>query len=98
LPSRSEPWGMVLNEAAAAGLPLVATEAAGGGYDLIEQGVNGYRVPVDDPAALADALRKVAADREWRLQAGERSRELTSGYTGDAWAAAVGDLVRLFLD
>ena len=37
LPSRSEAWGMVLNEAAAAGLPLVATEAAGGGYDLIDQ-------------------------------------------------------------
>ena len=77
---------MVLNEAAAAGLPLVATEAAGAGYDLIEDGVNGYRVPVDDEAALADALRKVAADPAWRLAAGERSRELTAGYTGEIWA------------
>jgi glycosyltransferase involved in cell wall biosynthesis len=98
LPSRSEPWGMVLNEAAAAGLPLVASEAAGAGYDLIEDGVNGYRVPVDDPPALAEALRKVAADPDWRARAGERSRQLTAGYTGDAWAAAVADLVRLFLD
>jgi len=98
LPSRSEPWGMVLNEAAASGLPLVASEAAGGGYDLIEDGVNGYRVPVDDAPALAGALTKVAVDPEWRLRAGERSRELTAGYTGDAWAAAVADLVRLFLD
>jgi glycosyltransferase involved in cell wall biosynthesis len=47
---------MVLNEGAAAGLPLVATEAAGGGYDLIEQGVNGYRVNVEDEEALAEAL------------------------------------------
>ena len=85
---------MVLNEAAAAGLPLVATEAAGGGYDLIEQGVNGYRVPVEDEGALAEALRKVAADPEWRISAGERSRSLTAGYTGEAWAAAVRDLVR----
>ena len=98
LPSRSEPWGMVLNEAAAAGLPLVASEAAGAGYDLIDDGVNGYRVPVDDAPALAGALRKVAADPEWRTSAGERSRELTAGYTGDTWAAAVADLVRLFLD
>jgi glycosyltransferase involved in cell wall biosynthesis len=98
LPSRSEPWGMVLNEAAAAGLPLVATEAAGAGYDLIQEGVNGYRVPVDDAAALTQALQKVAADPEWRRAAGERSRELTAGYTGEAWAAAVADLVRLFLD
>ena len=94
LPSRSEAWGMVLNEAAAAGLPLVATEAAGGGYDLIEQGVNGYRIPVEDEAALAAALRKVAADPEWRISAGERSRELTSGYTGEAWAEQVVKLVR----
>jgi glycosyltransferase involved in cell wall biosynthesis len=98
LPSRSEPWGMVLNEAAAAGLPLVATVAAGAGYDLIEEGVNGFRVPVDDPAALADALKKVAADPDWRARAGERSRQLTSGYTGEAWAESVADLVRLFLD
>ena len=98
LPSRSEPWGMVLNEAAAAGLPLVATVAAGAGYDLIEEGVNGYRVPVDDPGALAGALKKVAEDPQWRALAGERSRELTSGYTGEAWASSVADLVRLFLD
>ncbi len=94
LPSRSEAWGMVLNEAAAAGLPLVATEAAGGGYDLIEDGVNGYRVPVEDELALATALRKVAADPEWRLAAGERSRGLTAGYTGEAWAEQVVKLVR----
>lgn len=89
LPSRSEAWGMVLNEGAAAGLPLVATEAAGGGYDLIEPGINGYRVAVDDEAALAGALRAVAGDADWRLVAGERSRELTAGYTGESWAASV---------
>jgi len=94
LPSRSEAWGMVLNEAAAAGLPLVATEAAGGGYDLIEPGVNGYRVPVEDEDALAEALRNVAADPEWRVTAGERSRELTAGYTGEVWAERVLELVR----
>jgi glycosyltransferase involved in cell wall biosynthesis len=94
LPSRSETWGMVLNEAAAACLPLVATEAAGGGYDLIEQGVNGYRVPAEDERALADALRKVAADSEWRRRAGKRSRELTAAYTGEEWADRVVELAR----
>lgn len=94
LPSRSEPWGMVLNEAAAAGLPLVATEATGGAYDLIEEGVNGYRVPVDDAAALAAALRRVGESPEWRVAAGQRSRELTEGYTGEAWADRVSDLAQ----
>ena len=56
--------------------------------------MNGYRVPADDEQALADALRKVAADPAWRVEAGERSRELTAGYTGDAWAACVVPLAR----
>lgn len=94
LPSRSETWGMVLNEGAAAGLPLVASEAAGGGYDLIEDGVNGFRVPVEDEAALAGALTRVAADPEWRARAGERSRELAAGHTPEVWAAAVAALAR----
>src|SRR5207302_6226425 len=37
-PSRSEPWGMTLNEAALAGLPLVATSAVGAAYDVLEEG------------------------------------------------------------
>jgi glycosyltransferase involved in cell wall biosynthesis len=94
LPSRSEPWGMVLNEAAAAGLPLVATEAAGAAHDLIEDGVNGFRVPPGDPAALREALIRLTADPELRARAGERSRELAAGFTPEAWAGAVAGLAR----
>src|SRR5581483_456242 len=52
VPSRSDTWGMALNEAALAGLPLVSTTAAGGAHDLIEDGVNGFLVPPGDAAAL----------------------------------------------
>ena len=48
---------MTLNEGAAAGLPLVATEAVGAAHDLIEPGVNGFRVPADDAGRAAEALR-----------------------------------------
>lgn len=93
LPSRSDTWGMVLSEAAVAGLPLVSTEAPGAAYDLIEPGANGERVPVDDPPALAAALRRaVEAGEEWRRAAGARSRELVSTATPAAWAAAVAGL------
>jgi glycosyltransferase involved in cell wall biosynthesis len=94
LPSRSDTWGMVLSEAAAAGLPLVATEAAGAGHDLIEEGVNGYRVPVEDERALAEALRRAADDPAWRSRAGLRSRELVAEHTPEAWASAVAGLAR----
>jgi glycosyltransferase involved in cell wall biosynthesis len=89
LPSRSEPWGMVLNEAAAAGLPLVATDEVGAAHDLIEHGVNGFRVPADDVDALAEALRRLAEDEAFRLAAGARSRELAERFTPARWAEGV---------
>ncbi len=92
LPSRSEPWGMTLNEGAAAGLPLVATEAVGAAWDLIEDGRNGFRVPVGDPDALREALRRLVDDEAFRRAAGGRSRELAAGFTAAAWAEAVGRL------
>jgi len=88
MPSRSEPWGMALNEAALAGLPLVATTASGAGRELIEDGVNGFRVPPDDSAALRAVLQRLVDDAAFRKAAGVRSRELVSKLTPQAWAAA----------
>jgi glycosyltransferase involved in cell wall biosynthesis len=94
LPSRSEPWGMVLNEAAAAGLPLVATEEVGAAHDLVEDGENGFRVPAGDGEALARALRRLAEDEPFRLRASRRSEELAARFTPDAWADGVAGLAR----
>jgi glycosyltransferase involved in cell wall biosynthesis len=74
--SRHEPWGVVVNEAAASGLPLVLTDRVGAARDLLRDGKNGYLVPADDTAAAAEALRKLAASPDLRRQMGERSREL----------------------
>lgn len=92
LPSRSDVWGMVLNEAAAAGLPLVASDVAGAAYDLIEGGVNGYLVPPGDSTTLAETLRRVEDDAAWRAQAGPRSRELARQFRPDMWAMSVAEL------
>ena len=86
-PSRSEPWGMVLNEAAAAGLPLVATEESGAAHDLVDG--NGYRIAAGD--VERPARRDVVASPRTRSSArtGERSRELAKRFTPDAWADGV---------
>lgn len=94
LPSRSDQWGMVLNEAAAAGLPLVATEAVGGAHDLIKDGVNGFRVAGDDVPALRAALDRLLEDDRFREAAGVRSRELAAAHTPQAWASAVSELLQ----
>jgi glycosyltransferase involved in cell wall biosynthesis len=94
MPSRSETWGMAMQEAAAAGLPLIATEAPGAGYDLIEPGVNGFRVPVEDVEALRTVLVRVAEDPDWRTAAGARTSQLAAGFTPEEWGAAVAALAR----
>jgi glycosyltransferase involved in cell wall biosynthesis len=82
--SRHEPWGVVVNEAAASGLPLVLSDRVGAAYDLLLDGENGFLVPADDVAAAADALRRLAADPELRRRMGERSRELVRAWGYDA--------------
>jgi glycosyltransferase involved in cell wall biosynthesis len=64
IPSEIEPWGMVVAEALACGLPVIATRKVGAAWDLIEDGKNGYIVPENDAAALAVAIdRACQADR-----------------------------------
>lgn len=94
LPSSSEPWGMVLNEAAAAGLPLIATEGVGAARDLIDNGRNGVVVTVGDHEALATAMRRFSDDEAFRLAAGARSREIAARFTPEAWAEGVAALAR----
>lgn len=94
LPSRSDQWGMVLNEAAHASLPLVTSDAPGAAWDLLEDGVNGLRVPAGDAVALGAAMRRVADDPGFRAAAGRRSRELAAAHSPEAWAAGVAGLAR----
>ncbi len=56
LPSRYDGWGVVVNQALGAGLPIVCSDAVGAAVDLIEPGVNGWIVPAGDAEALYQAL------------------------------------------
>ena len=65
LPTREDIWGLVINEALAFGLPTITTDRCVAGLELIEDGVNGYVVPVGDAKALAEKIQAVlASDRE----------------------------------
>jgi sugar transferase (PEP-CTERM/EpsH1 system associated) len=61
-------------EAMASGVPVIAT-ATGGNGELIESGRTGELVPVGDAQALADAIRRYAADRQLRARHGKQARE-----------------------
>ncbi|MCX5661678.1 MAG: glycosyltransferase [Planctomycetota bacterium] len=57
LPSEYEPWALVINEAVASGLAVIATEMVGAAVELVRHGANGLIVPPRSPVALAEALR-----------------------------------------
>jgi glycosyltransferase involved in cell wall biosynthesis len=59
LPSDHEPWALVINEAAAAGLAIVSSDVPGAAAELVRDGRNGRIFPAGDVAALADCLRDV---------------------------------------
>jgi glycosyltransferase involved in cell wall biosynthesis len=59
LPSRHEPWGLIVNEVMNAARPAIVSDDVGCAPDLIDDGVNGYIVPVGDVDALTQALEHV---------------------------------------
>jgi glycosyltransferase involved in cell wall biosynthesis len=75
LPSYHEGVPRFLLEAAACGLPLVATDIEGCRV-VVRDGVNGFLVPVKDPYALADAIETLIKKPELRRQMGIASRKI----------------------
>jgi hypothetical protein len=57
--------------------------------------VNGFRVPVDDPARLHAALRRLVDDAQLRSAAATHSRELAADFTPQRWAAVVANVARM---
>ncbi len=76
LPSEDEPWGLIVNEAMCAGLPVVASSEVGCSVDLIEDGGNGQTFRAGDVDGLTNALRPIVSDANLRKAMSARSREL----------------------
>jgi 1,2-diacylglycerol 3-alpha-glucosyltransferase len=79
--STSEQWGLVVNEAMAAGLPVIVSERCGCVPELVQEGVNGFAFDPSDQNALAACLLKMAAlSAEDRARLGAASHEIVSHY------------------
>lgn len=79
LPTREDIWGLVINEAMAYGLPVITTDRCVAGLELIENGINGYVVPVEDAKVLAEKIGAILrADLQ---QMGAASLERIRPYT-----------------
>ena len=80
LPSRVEGTPNALLEAMSCGLPVVVSDGAPGPLELVEDGVTGLVVPVNDAAALAAAMRRLASDGELCCRLGAAARARVSEY------------------
>jgi glycosyltransferase involved in cell wall biosynthesis len=58
-PAKSEPWGLVVNEAAASGLPLIVSDRAGARYELLKQGENGLLFDPFDSNSICQSLLRI---------------------------------------
>ena len=88
LPSRHDGWGVVINQALAAGLPVIATSAVQAAVDLVEPGRGGWQVAPGDPGALLAAFNDACElHRGGRLAAmGSFNREHARSLTPEAGA------------
>ena len=89
LPSSDEPWGLAINEAMCAALPIVAASEIGCVPDLVRDGVNGRIFPAGNIAALAEALRKLIADAGLRERMGQASRDMIARWSYAECAAGL---------
>jgi glycosyltransferase involved in cell wall biosynthesis len=76
LPAGEENWGLVVNEAMCAGLPVVVGEKVGCVRDLVRAGENGFTVPAGDVTKLIEAVRPILTNPELRRAMSRRSAEL----------------------
>jgi D-inositol-3-phosphate glycosyltransferase len=82
VPSQYESFGMVALEAMACGTPVVASQIGGLAY-LVQDGVTGYTVPVDDPNELANRITSLLQDSGLRNQMGWQAERLAQDYAWD---------------
>ncbi len=94
LPSLYEPWGVVVQEHACMGLPLLLSDAVGAKERFLEVGVNGDAHRAGDVLDLKRSLRSVVERSDAELLAmGERSATLGAAWTPEDWAEVANELL-----
>lgn len=94
MPSITDQWGLVVNEAMASGLPVLVSEGSGAAQDLVTQGKNGYvfnPTRTEELAGLMTVLSEAPASR--LAQMGAVSRAIIDGYTPQSFATVATALV-----
>lgn len=93
LPTHSDTWGLVVNEAMASGLPIILSRVAGCAADLVTENWNGFLVPPSDVPSLSAAMERLATQQSLRTKMGANSLQRISLYSPEQWSAGVMEAV-----
>ena len=93
LPSISEPWGLVVNEAMACGLPVLVSRNCGCVPELCRPGENGYVFDPDSVEELAELMRRVSSSPGQLAAMGQASQRIIASFTPQTWAARLRECI-----
>jgi len=95
-PALSEPWGLVINEAMASGLPILSSKNVGAAEELLQEGVNGFSFNPTSVEELATVLQRMAKlPRQERAAMGAASKSIISNWGPERFAQGVREAVRM---
>ena len=97
LPSIIEGFGMVLLEAMAHGVPILATENTAG-PDLVENNKEGFIVPIRDAKALAEKLTWCAENRNDLIEMGRAAKVVAERLSWDRYGSAIAEIAGKLLE
>lgn len=89
-PAKSEPWGLVVNEAAASGVPLLVSRKVGSSHELVQEGKSGFLFDPTDHQAMAGFLIRIArVTTTHRCAIGRRAKQIVSAWGPERFASGL---------
>jgi len=94
LPSISEAWGLVVNEAMACGLPVLVSDKCGCQPELCYRGINGYGFNPFNVDEIADVMMRISSSENDPVRMGAASRQIIQNFSPENYAISLSDCIR----
>jgi len=90
LPSRKEPWGLVVNEAMASGVPVIVSSRCGSAHDLVIDGANGFTFDPQNPGELKNRMVQLGGlSQDQLLEMRRQSQRIINAFSPATFATEV---------